>query len=84
MGLLLGNCFEREDTHVSFSGVISKILLDKISQGRPDFREVTKWRMEGAQGYRGGVRPFTEGGPAAAQEGRGEKSTHVLGPLCSL
>lgn len=54
MGLLLENYFEREDTHLSFSGVTSKILLDQISQDPPDFREVAKWLMEEAQGYPGG------------------------------
>lgn len=42
MGLLLGNFFEREDSHLNFSGVNSKILLDNISQAPPDFREVAK------------------------------------------
>jgi hypothetical protein len=48
--LLSGKDFEREETHWSFPGVISKFLLEKISQDPPDFREVTKWPMEEAQG----------------------------------
>lgn len=61
MGLLLGNFFEREDAHLNFSGVNSKILVDKISQDPPDLREVAKCLMEEAQGYKGGVRHPSRG-----------------------
>lgn len=54
MGLLLGNFFEREDSHLNFLEVNSIILLDKISQAPPDFREVAKWLMEEAKATKEG------------------------------
>lgn len=74
MGWLLGNRFETEEAQLSFfPRVMSKILLDRISQGRPGLREVTKWLMGEVPGYRGGVRhPSQREVPDLHRKGEGE------------